>query len=45
VGITKEQPQRSTMDASRRTTPMLAGGAEQIFTKVKNPLWVRPTTL
>jgi hypothetical protein len=45
AGITKEQPQRSTMDASQRTTPMLAGGAEQIFIKVKNPLWVRQTSL
>ena len=33
VGITKEQPQRSTMDASRRTTPMLAGEAEQISSR------------
>lgn len=40
VGPTKEQPQRSTMDPSDPTTPWLRGGAEQVYIKVKNPLWI-----
>jgi hypothetical protein len=46
VGIAAPQPQRSTMNPSSRTTPMLAGGAEQVYFKRTqtlnsiNPLWV-----
>jgi len=41
VGQAREQPEYSHLDPKRRTTPMLAGGAEQVFFKVKNPFWVR----
>ena len=41
VGQTLEQPEYSHLDPRQRTTPMLAGGAEQVFFKVKNPFWVR----
>jgi hypothetical protein len=40
AGPTKPQPQRSSLNPALPTTPMLRGGAEQIFMKVKNPLWV-----
>lgn len=40
AGVTREQPRESTLDPSLSTSPMLRGGAEQVFMKVKNPLWV-----
>jgi len=46
AGITAPQPQASSMDPRQSSTPMLAGGAEQIFFKKTpglssiNPLWV-----
>lgn len=40
VGRTREQPEYSHLDRKQRRTPMLAGGAEQVFFKVKNPFWV-----
>jgi len=41
AGQTKEQPEHSHLDPNKRTTPMLLGGAEQVFFKVKNPFWVQ----
>lgn len=41
VGQALEQPEYSHLDPKQRTTPMLAGGAEQVFFKIKNPLWVQ----
>lgn len=46
VGLSAEQPQRSTMDPTHRHTPMLPGGGEQVFFKrtaslsAISPLWV-----
>lgn len=40
AGATKEQPEYSHLNPAMRTTPMLRGGAEQVYIKVKNPLWV-----
>jgi len=46
VGST--QPQKSTMDAKARSTPMFQGGGEQVFFKRTrtlnsiNPLWIFP---
>ena len=40
VGATKRQPQVSTMNKLDPSTPWLRGGAEQIYIKVKNPLWI-----
>lgn len=41
VGQAREQPEYSHLDPGARTTPMLVGGGEQVFIKVKNPFWVR----
>jgi hypothetical protein len=41
VGQALEQPEYSHLDPKQRATPMLAGGAEQVFFKVKNPLWIK----
>ena len=40
AGPAKEQPYDSRMSVGLPTTPMLPGGAEQLFMKVKNPLWI-----
>jgi hypothetical protein len=46
VGIASAQPQKSTLNVRSRKTPMLQGGAEQVFFKKTqtlnsiNPLWV-----
>lgn len=46
VGIAAAQPQKSTLSRHSRKTPMLQGGAEQVFLKKTrtlnsiNPLWV-----
>lgn len=40
AGTIRSQPQLSSMDRDRRTTPMLSGGFEQIFLKVRNPFWI-----
>jgi hypothetical protein len=51
VGPTAPQPQRSKMNPKARNTPMLRGGAEQVFFKRSetlsriNPLWVYSTKL
>jgi hypothetical protein len=41
VGQTLQQPEYSHLDPKQRATPLLAGGAEQVFFKVKNPFRVR----
>ena len=49
AGMAAAQPQRSTMDARSKLTPMLPGGGEQVYFKRTptlnsvNPLWVYPT--
>ncbi len=51
VGVAAAQPQKSTLDPKSRKTPMLQGGAEQVFFKKTrtlnsiNPLWVYPDRL
>lgn len=40
AGPVKQQPQRSAMNLHSRHTPMLMGGFEQIFLKVRNPFWI-----
>lgn len=51
VGLAAPQPQRSTLDAQDRRTPMLPGGGEQVFFKrtatlsAINPLWVHAEPL
>lgn len=51
VGSTAPQPQRSKMNPGSRSTPMLRGGAEQIYFKrtqslnTVNPLWIYLTKL
>ncbi|MBX2879638.1 MAG: hypothetical protein KTR32_06895 [Granulosicoccus sp.] len=51
VGIASAQPKKSTLDVNSRQTPMLPGGAEQVFFKKTptlssiNPLWIRSERL
>ena len=47
TGPAKEQPEFSAKDPHGRHNPnrILSGGAEQIFFKVKNPLWIRQVHL
>ncbi|MBK1695473.1 hypothetical protein CKO09_12100 [Chromatium weissei] len=51
VGVTASQPRLSTLSAQSRSTPMLEGGAEQVFFKKTNtlnsvnPLWIYPERL
>jgi hypothetical protein len=45
VGATAPQPEFSHQDPRSRKTPMYAGGGEQVYFKVKNPLWVMRTKL
>lgn len=40
AGAIRKQPIQSKMDAANAKTPMLTGGFEQIFLKVRNPLWI-----
>lgn len=48
VGISAPQPHRSSLDPKLGSTPILQGGAEQVFFKRTpeltsiNPLWVYP---
>jgi len=43
AGPVKSQPLQSKLDAKASTTPMLRGGFDQVFLKVRNPFWITQT--
>jgi hypothetical protein len=47
AGLAKEQPEFSVYDPMKRHDPnrVFVGNAEQIFFKVKNPLWIHKVNL
>ena len=40
AGPIKSQPLQSKLDSRASTTPMLRGGFDQVFLKVRNPFWI-----
>ena len=43
AGPIRTQPLQSKLDPNYRKTPMLQGGFDQIFLKVRNPFWIWQT--